>query len=991
MVNSLVSFAIEKLGKVLEDEVASLLGVTKELRKLSSAFTSIKAVLEDAETRHLKEQSVKDWLKKLKDVAYDIDDILDDCTTESLPSQDDEGDESLSCNKKVQNFLSPFSCFGHVAFRHKLANRIKDTWERLEEIDSEKNRFQFKIGNAERTDEIEGRETGSQVDESATVGRGGDKNEILRMLLNETSDVVNEVPIVISIVGMGGLGKTTLAQLAYNDDEVKRHFPVKMWVCVSDDFDVKRITKLMIESATKSPCNLEGLDPFQSCLRHEILHGKRFLLVLDDVWSNDSEKWDKLRVPFQAGAPGSRIIVTTRSEDVASTMGSSYIHKLLALSDEACWSLFNCRALEHRSAEERLELEAIGREIVKKCGGVPLAAKTIGSAMRLRRTRTEWEDVLGSEIWNSEGILPALWLSYQDLPPALKQCFVYCSVFPKDWEIEKDMIVKLWAAQGFIRSEEGGEIEKIGGRYFDDLLRRSLLQDAELDRYKNIVRCKMHDLVHDLAQFVSGSDCSTVEIRKQASSNLNNIRHSFLIFTNEADEVASISATLYKAQKLRTLLRDPRISSVPRNLFHHLRYLRALDLSQSRSQNLSGTIGQLKHLRYLDLSGIDIVELPEEVSNCRNLQTLRLGDCGKLEKLPRGLRKMNSLRHLEIQGTYGLKYLPEGIGRLTGLRTLSDFTVGGGDEGCNCRELKYLNHLQGSLRIKNVEKVRSRDEAREAELDKKQHLHALTLEYGYGERLDDDEDVLEILKPHTNLKEFIIWFYEGSKLPKWIEDPVFSNLVNVELKYCGKCKQLPGLGKLPYLKYLEVKLMKEVRYVGGEFSGDANNDGSGGVVSFPKLETLFFFNMPNWEEWELREGDGQVMPSLVELRVKWCRKMKALPHNLPPFLQRLSLGISNDGMSSEAPLPIFPNLNHLEIFGDDEMTSLPGGWLGQLKALQTLEIYNCNRMESLPEELQHLTKLQQLTIFSCRVLKERYGDGGEDRDKIANIPSIQIW
>ncbi|XP_058106806.1 putative disease resistance protein RGA3 [Magnolia sinica] len=1004
MADSLVSFAIEKLGKILEDEVASLLGVTKELEKLSSAFTSIKAVLEDAETRHLKEQSVKDWLKKeqsvkdwlkkLKDVAYDIDDILDEWTTESLPSQDDEGDESLSCNRKVQSFLSPCSCFGHVAFRHKLANRIKDTWERLEEIDREKNTFQFRIGNAERRDEIEGRETGSEVDESATVGRDGDKNEILRRLLNETFDVVNEVPTVISIVGMGGLGKTTLAQLAYNDDEVERHFNVKMWVCVSDDFDVKRITKLMIESATKSPSKLKGLDPLQSCLRHEILHGKRFLLVLDDVWSNDSEKWDKLRVPFQAGAPGSRIIVTTRSEDVASTMGSSHIHKLLALSDEECWSLFNRRALKHRSAEERLELEAIGREIVKKCGGVPLAAKTIGSAMRSRKTRSQWNLVLGSDVWNSGdvlgGILPALFLSYQDLSPALKQCFTYCSVFPKDWEIKKDTIVKLWAAQGFIHYEEGGEIEEVGGLYFDDLLRRSLLQDAELDDYKNTVSCKMHDLVHDLAQSVSGSDCSTVEIRKQASSNLKNIRHSFLIFSDEAGEVASIPSTLYKAQKLRTLLHDSIISGVPRNLFHHLRYLRALNLRHTGIQKLSRTIGQLKHLRYLDLSETGIVELPEEVSNCRNLQTLRLGYCGQLEKLPRGLRKMKSLRHLEIQGTYELKYFPEGIGRLTGLRTLPDFTVGGGNEGWNCRELKYLNHLQGSLQINNVEKVRSRDEAREAELDKKQHLHALTLEYDNDGRLDDEEGVLEILKPHTNLKEFKIWGYKGSKLPKWIEDPVFSNLVNVKLMHCDKCKQLPGLGKLPYLKYLEVVSM-EVRYVGGEFSGNANNDGSGGVVSFPKLETLIFRIMPNWEEWELREGDGQVMPSLVELELDRCRKLKALPHNLLPELQRLSLEISSDGMSSEAPLPILPNLNHLEILGNDELTSLPGGWLGQLKALQTLEIRDCNQMESLPEELQHLTKLQQLTIRNCEVLKERYGFFGKDRDKIANIPSIDIW
>ncbi|XP_058106802.1 putative disease resistance protein RGA3 [Magnolia sinica] len=238
------------------------------------------------------------------------------------------------------------------------------------------------------------------------------------MLLNETSDVVNEVPIVISIVGMGGLGKTTLAQLTYNNGDVKRHFDIRMWVCVSNDFDVKQIAKSIIKSVTGSGCESLALSPLQDRLQG-ILQAKQFLLVPDDVWCNDSEKWDKLRVPFQAGKPGSRIIMTTRMEYVASTMGSSHIHKLLALSDDECWLLFNCRALEHQSAEERLELEVIGREIVKKCGGVRLAAKTISSALRLRKTTREWEVVLGSEIWNSEGILPALWLSYQDLPPAM--------------------------------------------------------------------------------------------------------------------------------------------------------------------------------------------------------------------------------------------------------------------------------------------------------------------------------------------------------------------------------------------------------------------------------------------------------------------------------------------------------------------------------------------------------------------------------------------
>ncbi|XP_058107244.1 putative disease resistance protein RGA3 isoform X2 [Magnolia sinica] len=631
-------------------------------------------------------------------------------------------------------------------------------------------------------------------------------------------------------------------------------------------------------------------------------------------------------------------------------MGTTRMYKLAVLSEDNCWLLFRHRALKHRSAEERLELEEIGREIVKRCGGVPLAAKTIGSAMCSRRTRSQWDLVLGSEIWNSGdilgGILPALLLSYYDLPPTLKQCFTYCSVFPKDWWINKDVIVKLWVAQGFICSERSGEMEEISELYFDDLLRLSLLQDAEIDSDGNIFRCKMHDLVHDLAQSVARSDSSVVEIRKQTLFNVNNIRHSFLIGSDEVnDESDAVASILYKADKLRTLVLHSRISRVPHNLFH-LRRLRALDLSRTSIEELPPTVGQLKHLRYLDLSYTHMKELPEEVTNCRNLQTLRLNGCARLRKLPIEMRKMISMRHLELEDTHMLKFLPQGIGRLTELRTLTDFIVGGGDEGCKCGELKQLNHLQGRLQITGLENVRSKDEA--------------SVVAG-GELLDDEvkmmDDVLEILQPHRNLKEFEIWNYEGSELPKWIVNPLFSNLMKVNLMSCWNCKQLPGLGKLTSLKYLDIMGMEEVAYVGGEFSGDDTNDRSGGGLSFPKLETLIFSKMPNWKEWELRGGDGEVLPSLLRLEIRNCPKLNTLPRNLSLLLQKLALNITNDGMLSEGSLPVFPNLNHLVIWYSPELTSFPCGWLGKLKALQTFQIYKCPRLGSLPEELQHLTML----------------------------------
>ncbi|XP_058107194.1 disease resistance protein RGA2-like isoform X2 [Magnolia sinica] len=1005
MVDSLVSTVGEKLKTVLQDEVALLVGVNSEIEKLSSTFTLIQAVLEDAESRRVKDKAVTIWLEKVKDVAYDVDDILDEWRTEALrPQAPDESDGSCF-SFLVTCFLSYVTFFNHVMLRHNIGCRIKKVRGRLDSIEKEKSRLGLRvdIGERERVDsevrrgEIRERETSSLLD-PLIVGRGDEKKEVVDLLLGGSSREVNEVPFVISIVGMGGLGKTTLAQLIYNDENVKGHFDMRMWVCVSEDFDVKRITKSIIESATGKGSELSDLAPLQDRL-HGMLQAKRFLLVLDDVWSHDSEKWDKLRLPFQAGAPGSRIIVTTRLEDVASRMGSTHMQKLDVLSDADCWLVFSRRALEHRSAEERSDLEEIGRQIVNRCGGVPLAAKTIGSAMCSRKTRSQWELVLRSEVWKSGdvlgGILPALLLSYHDLPLALKQCFTYFSIFPKDWMIEKGTMIKLWEAQGFICSEGSEDMEESGGLYFDDLLRRSLLQDAELEDEGNIC-CKMHDLVHDLAQSVSGSDFSLVQIGKQPSLNFNNVHHSFF--------VAYILATLYKAHKLRTLFLDSRISMVPRMSFHHWRRLRALDLSYTSIKKLSPTVGHLKHLRFLDLSHTGVEELPEEVCNCLNLQTLRLNWCRKLKKLPGGMKKMINLRHLEFKNSDDLRYLPQGIGRLTGLRTVSKFIVGGGNKGCKCGELKHLNHLQGSLRITSLEKNMSRDKAREAELNKKKHLHTLSFEYKDedGELLDEEvkkmEDVLEFLQPHTNLKELAIQYYGGSTLPKWIEDPVFSHLVRITISFCWECIQLPGFGKLPSLKYLSISYMYEVRKVGVEFSGVDNNDGSGGGrVSFPKLETLLFKNMPNWEEWDLRGEVGEVMPSLLQLEVKWCPKLKELPTNLPPLLQKLTLQISNEGMlSSGGTLPVLPNLKHLIIYegmvsSGVMLTSFPCGWLGQLKALETLEISECWVLQSLPdEELQQLTMLQELRIYRCPFLYERYGYGGEDRNKIARIPNITI-
>ncbi|KAB1202514.1 putative disease resistance RPP13-like protein 1 [Morella rubra] len=222
---------------------------------------------------------------------------------------------------------------------------------------------------------------------------------------------------------MGGVGKTSLAQLVYNDKKVEDIFDVKAWVCVSEDFDVVRVTKAVLESVgTSENCDGKDLNWLQVKLKEKV-QGKKFLVIMDDVWNENYEGWTKLRAPFEAGAPGSRILVTTRNHGVSSMMGT-------------------LNALDARDFSAFPDLKDIGEDIVKKCKGLPLAATTIGGLLRTRRGPDEWKEVLHSRIWGTteegSGIIPALMLSYHHLPSHLKRCFAYCSIFPKGYEFESN-------------------------------------------------------------------------------------------------------------------------------------------------------------------------------------------------------------------------------------------------------------------------------------------------------------------------------------------------------------------------------------------------------------------------------------------------------------------------------------------------------------------------------------------------------------------------
>ncbi|KAL6318158.1 hypothetical protein AAG906_035663 [Vitis piasezkii] len=250
---------------------------------------------------------------------------------------------------------------------------------------------------------------------------------ITEMILREGEPTETNVS-VISIVGMGGVGKTTLALMVYNDEETAKNFSLKVWVCVSNQYDMVRITKTILETVTSHSSNLQDFNQIQRALS-EALRGKRFLIVLDDLWNEDYCDWNCLRSPFWAGGKGSKIIVTTRCKGVANMMGGEKnLYELKHLSYEDCWLVFEKHAFENRT-------------------------KALGGLLRTKLEEEEWENILNSKVWNLQGekcgsIIPALRLSYNHLPSHLKRCFAYCAIFPKNYEFMEKEFILLWMAEG---------------------------------------------------------------------------------------------------------------------------------------------------------------------------------------------------------------------------------------------------------------------------------------------------------------------------------------------------------------------------------------------------------------------------------------------------------------------------------------------------------------------------------------------------------------
>ncbi|KAL3749116.1 hypothetical protein ACJRO7_010242 [Eucalyptus globulus] len=994
---------------------------TDLLNKWRKTLNTIYVVLDDAEDKQLSGKGlVKLWLDDVRDLAYDMEDLLDEFEIEATQAKS-KAKSNIITNRVKFSFFSqhkssksnPNTC---SLMSETMVQKMND---RLEEIVTRKADLSLRENSVDRSDYTNKRLPSTSLPEPRFFGRKKEEADILELLIGDAKNDDTTMSIV-PIVGMGGVGKTALAQRLYNDTRVSSYFERRAWVCVSDVFDVLDITKTIMRSITGLSYEGEDLNGLQVKLK-DSLTGNKFLIVLDDVWNENYGEWTTLLKPFEVGAKGSKIIVTTRNCTVVSITGA-LPYLLDELSLDNCTSLLAFHALGETNFERHPDLEIIGKKIAERCKGSPLAAKVLGGLLRSKGNFDEWEAILNNRMWDlptgeNDEVLRVLKLSYVHLPSYLKRCFAYCAIFPKDYEIERDELVFLWIAEGFLDGLKAKEnILKLGRTQFNELVSRSFIQQSSV----NASKFSMHDLLNDLAKSIAGGmSFSSGEFQlvgNEDDTSLEKARYASFVSWCATSKCMRV---YHRMKVLRSLMLlhighswDDKFhisNKVLHDLLTELKYLRVLSLCHCSIVEVPNCVGNLKRLRYLNFSYTDIENLPKSIVSLCKLRALILRGCQKLSIVPSCITKLVSLQVLDIRDTESLKEIPLGISNLKNLTILSKFVVGQ-DKGSQLKELKNLPHLQEELSISELQKVEEVRDAIDANLFEKRGLRNLFLHWGetFGNLRNDKREaqVLHSLRPHTNLENLIISNYGGAIFPSWLNCPSYSKIVSLCLRGCPHVGSLPSLGELPSLRELYLEGLHAISMIGSEFYGSK--------MPFLSLTTLKFEEMLAWKDWSRYSNNQEVPFSCLEhLVIQSCPSLiGTLPYQLDHLikLEIHSCPLLNNSTNviclpslcelciedcSKEILKCLVNLTSLttlEIDNLAELVCFDNGYMSCLVRLKELHIARCDKLTYLWQdgnETRNLSCLQSVVIKSCPQFTSFVG-GEEEIELPRNLEKMEL-
>ncbi|KAJ1690920.1 hypothetical protein LUZ63_015075 [Rhynchospora breviuscula] len=773
--------------------------VEADLGRLDRMLKRIKATLYDAEERNIQDQSVRLWLKEIRELGHEAEYVLEEYMYEVYRAQV-EGRKA--CEQNPINGGHNLVGVNSVQIPYDMVDRIRVIKSRFEEIEHDRKALCL------REEDAPGRKkmrhtpspTSPLMEQKSLFGREKEKKKIIDLLL-----IDGEGFSVLPLVGKGGIGKTTVAQLVYNDERVKNSFDMVGWVCVSNDFSFERIIQDIIESLEKTGCNMKSSSVLMEKLG-KIVRGKKVFLMLDDVWNEEKRLWEPFRMTLMQ-ATKATILVTTRNFSVARIIQTMEPLQLEYLSYDNCWLLFSHYAIRCNDPSNQEELVEIGKKIVKKCNGLPLAVKSIASLLGHDKELRSWVEILQSNLWESEAgdeVLAPLQISYERLPLYLKPCLLLCSMFPKDHEYSMNLMSGLWIANGYIEPNGRKPIEDVAADYTKELYERSFFYhyNIKLDEYclPTDTTFKLHDMVHDLALLNAENACCSVGEGEEPFIS-KEVCHLYL------------SKESWELHELLSSKSIPFVSAIAR-----------INGSAKKVEGIRD-FERLTNLKELIIQ-TSLKALPKDFGNLTNLQFFFLE---------------NLSCHIPLSCG---KLIPSCTFNVPNLMTQPDSCHGA------VAWLKEFSDLKGALLISDIWNITSIDDVRNANLIIMCNLETLSLNWdkrdyqkknffkdyvflwnvlpdhldvpeeylskkgilgisiGFSKNCKrlrlKDIDILENFQPHRNLKSLQIAYYHGWEFPRWMGDPLLcSSLVKFWIKTCPFITSLP-LSNVLTLKHLYI-------------------------------------------------------------------------------------------------------------------------------------------------------------------------------------------
>ncbi|KAL3497663.1 hypothetical protein ACH5RR_040395 [Cinchona calisaya] len=880
MADTVLSFVLDQLASFLIQKGNLLGGLKQEVQYISDELGQMKAFLKVAEAKEDDDAMLREWIKKLREVAYDIEDVLDEFMF-LFPRHHASG--LSGCLKKICNRIK------NVPAHHSIANEIKDIKSRITNIFQLYEKYKSIYGTSHHF--LGSYPTSNtwwddalRMEKEKLVGIEMPKQLLISQLLGGDSRLK-----VISVVGKQGLGKTTLVKEVHRDADVRKQFQISAWVPASQTRDIKELLKDLIRQIyeqIKKPIvsiveSITNIDKLKSSLR-DLLQGKRYAIVFDDV--RDTDFWNSIKSALPENSCGSRVMLTTQIPDVAQASGlesQGYVYRMTPLPFEESWTLFCDKAFKDNHCPTHLK--TVAQDILRKCKGFPLAIVALGGFLALKDESKvdEWEMVQHSLEGEEDTVNKIFYLSYKDLPSHINTCLLYMSIFPDDYEIQCHRLIQLWIAERFVEGKGQMTTEEVAMGYLKELVRRSLVQVTQKSPDGSPDHCCIRDVVRGII-LCKSQEQNLITIASQLHTRDREKVHRLVIHNSPPNTQRS-----NYFNHLRSLITFGSIESLPKTLFSDLlssKLLKVLDFSDAHLEEIPNEVFNLFLLKYLCLRGTRVKIVPKSIKKLQNLEHLHLGETN-VRALPMEILKLPKLRHLRAfqvvdssdvhRKWYGFK-APSNIGGLNYLHSLL-FIEAQNDKTTIIREIGKLSNLR-ELGITKLGREDGKDLCSSiAKLNNLQQLDVTAI--GEDEVIDINHSV-----PSSSLQFLRVLSLRCrlEKLPHWINS--LQSLMKIELIW-SKLRDDDPLETLQHLPNL-VEVCLSQAYDGEGLYFQAGK--------FLKLDMLVIENMQGLKWMAMEEG---AMPHLRSLHMSELPQLKELPEGIQHLRELQSLHLSD--MSSE--------------------------------------------------------------------------------------------